>query len=312
MADDKILPDSVVRADNYIAVSTGAADQGRVPKLDAAGLLDPSFFAFGGNGSNGALNISSGTTTIDCANAAVVVLNYTTVSITGTGKLAFSNPHANGTTVIIKVQGNVTLTSSQAPMIDMSGMGAAGGNGGAYDGSGLTPGSDGKVPFLPLKTTGGGNSGATSGQGGLAGSTPAFDLDSLTLIKWAKWFYEWTFCGAGGGGGSGSNNPSFPGTGGAGGRGGGNLIIECGGAWNFTTASGISVKGANGSNGSGTADAGGGAGGNGGCFRAFYRTLTANTGTITITGGTGGIKNMSGTDGEAGISGKSLVQEVQI
>src|SRR5277367_6704134 len=40
---------------------------------------------FGGNGADGALTVTSGTTTINCANAAVVVKNYSSISITGTG-----------------------------------------------------------------------------------------------------------------------------------------------------------------------------------------------------------------------------------
>lgn len=85
---------------------------------------------FGGTGADGALVITSATTTINVGGANVFVLNYTSISITGTGKLAFSNPASNGTIVILKSQGDVTLTSSSAPMIDMSAMGAAGGLGG--------------------------------------------------------------------------------------------------------------------------------------------------------------------------------------
>ncbi|MBI3887537.1 hypothetical protein HY310_00525, partial [Candidatus Microgenomates bacterium] len=80
---------------------------------------------FGGTGANGALVITSGTTTINLGGLAVFTKNYTSISITGTGKLAFSNPHTNGTIIILKSQGNVVLTSSDAAMIDASGMGAA-------------------------------------------------------------------------------------------------------------------------------------------------------------------------------------------
>src|ERR1035437_3459937 len=54
------------------------------------------YLKFGGTGADGALAISSGTTTIDCANAAKVIKNYSSISITGTGTLAFSNPNTNG------------------------------------------------------------------------------------------------------------------------------------------------------------------------------------------------------------------------
>jgi hypothetical protein len=91
-------------------------------------------FKFGGTGADGALAITSGATNIDCANAAVVVKNYTSISITGTGSLTFTNPHTNGTVIVLKSQGNITLTSSAAPMIDASGIGASGGVGASYGG----------------------------------------------------------------------------------------------------------------------------------------------------------------------------------
>ena len=75
--------------------------------------------SFGGDGSDGALAISSGTTTLDCANKKVFIKNYSSISITGTtGKLAFSNPHTSGTIIILRSQGNVTLTSTSVPLIE--------------------------------------------------------------------------------------------------------------------------------------------------------------------------------------------------
>src|SRR6185312_14371391 len=91
-------------------------------------------------------------------------------------------------------------------------------------------------------------------------------------------------CGSGGGGGT-SGAGGSSGAGGNGGRGGGALYIECGGAWNFTTASGISINGANGSNGASTSGSngggGGGGGGSAGMLVVLYTSLTANSGTIT-------------------------------
>lgn len=102
-------------------------------------------------------------------------------------------------------------------------------------------------------------------------------------------------------------------TGGAGGIGGGCLLIECGGAFNFTTAGGISVAGANGSDGTcvtgNRLSAGGGSGGSGGFCSIRYNTLTANSGTITVSGGVGGIGAhiqtggvFTGVDGAGGAS----------
>lgn len=88
---------------------------------------------FGGDGSDGVLNISSGTTTVDLNSAAIVYKNYTSISITGTGQLAFSNPNTNGTYVVLRSKGNFTVTSSTSPAIDVSGMGASS----ATDGTGI-------------------------------------------------------------------------------------------------------------------------------------------------------------------------------
>ena len=80
---------------------------------------------FGGDGSDGELVIASGTTTLDINSVAFYERNYTRISITGTGKLAFSNPNANGTIVVLRSTGDVTLTSSDSAVIDCSSLGAA-------------------------------------------------------------------------------------------------------------------------------------------------------------------------------------------
>lgn len=262
---------------------------------------------FGGTGADGALSITSGTTTIDLGNAAVVTKNYTSISITGTGALAFSNPHANGTVIILKSQGNVTLTSSATPMIDASGMGAEGGDGGvevsATDSAQGTSGNNGITERL---ITDGGD----PGTGCLGGTKPSAYQFSVTLTnnELTKIKYPNICVGSGGGGGTALQGLGTPGTitGGKGGRGGGCLIIECGGAWNFTTASGISVAGKNGAVGSNSGGVnycmGGGGGGGAGQFLALYNTLTANSGTITVSGGTGANStgNFSSTYGGGG------------
>lgn len=280
-------------ASNPIAVGD---NDPRVPSANPVTLFGR--LLFGGDGSDGALTITSGTTTIDCANAAIVIKNYTSISITGTGKLAFSNPATNGTTVILKSQGDVTLTSSQAPMIDMSAMGGAGGaSATAGTGSGGVAGSngnDGRAASMYRSNFGAGaGTGGAVGAGGAtltADHTYLYSLASNGLYKFIGYFV-----GAGGGSGEIVNTGSTTtATSGIGGRGGGALIIECGGAWNFTTAAGISVAGQNGGNGvlggtpNGNSLCAGGGGGSGGFFLALYNTLTANSGTVTVTGGTGG------------------------
>lgn len=276
-------------ASDFVATPSGAADSGKVAKLDATGRIPTGFLRFGGDGTDGALTITSGTTTVSAASAQKLIKNYSSISITGTGVLAFSNPYANGTAIILKSQGNVTLTSSATPMINASGMG--GSAGGAATNTDGGAGNNGFATLGVGPTTGGGNSGAT---GGSAGAAPTIAINTTFL-------YRTMLLATGGGGASGgSTNPTGLASG-AGGIGGAILIIECAGALNFTTASGISVNGAIGgngtNNGAGSGSAGGGGGGGGSCI-VLYNTLTAASGTITSAGGTHGTGG-TGTSGTA-------------
>src|SRR5271170_962170 len=72
---------------------------------------------FGGTGADGALSISSGTTTIGLSSANALVKNYSSISITGTGDLTFSSPSSNGAGATLKSTGAVTLTSSATALI---------------------------------------------------------------------------------------------------------------------------------------------------------------------------------------------------
>jgi hypothetical protein len=269
------------------------------------------FSKFGGTGADGALSITSGTTTINASNAAVVVKNYTAISITGTASLTISNPNANGTILILKSQGAVTITSSASAAINMANMGASAGN----SGYGLLS-STGPYRNLNYFTTGYGWY-TVSTAGGQPG-TGAFLFNGKALNIFA-----------GGGGAAGTGG----GTNGAGGIGGGGLYIECGGALNVTgTLTAPGANGTNGSGGSGTtggwagggggggaspgADTsvsysnsslnGGGGGGGGGSIVIIYNTLTTNIGTYTVTGGSGG-SSSAGIAGGAGGAGISYV-----
>ncbi len=246
----------------------------------------------GGDGSDGALTVSSGTTNIDLGSSAFFVKNYSSISITGTGKVTFTNPHANGTIIILKSKGDVTLTSSQAPMIDASVLGANGGAGVSCIASASASGNTGNSGLSLLLSNAGG-AGATAGSVG-AGGTATTLLYSGSSFTSTKQKYALLSVASGGG----SGGVTSPGGGGTstsyiGGRGGGTLVIECAGAWNFTTASGISVAGGSPASGttSGAGGAGGSGGGGGGYFLGIYNTLTANSGTVTVTGGTGSNKS---------------------
>lgn len=252
---------------------------------------------FGGTGSDGALSISSGTTTVSLASAQFVELNYTSISITGTASLAFSNPHANGSIVIIKCQGACTITSSN-PGIDLSGMGAAGGAG---VGTQNTAGNAGTLPTTSFRVTQtgaaglGGATGGGSGKNGVAYPSGGSCTTTTAQVSFHQPFN--VVAGAGGGSGSVANGGS--GSSGAGGRGGGGLYLEVGGAINFTGT--IKTSGANGADGTGNSGSGGG-GGSAGTVLVLYNTLTSVSGTITATGGNGGtsVNNGYGNGGGGG------------
>lgn len=260
---------------------------------------------FGGTGSDGPLALTSGTTTIDLANAAVVTKNYTSISITGSGALAFTNPNANGSIIVLKSQGNVTLTSSATPMIAAYYLGGTAGAGASASANNGTDGTAGQG--FTSGSVGGRMGQLTSGTAAIAGTLAS--TSPTLLVQSINGKSIPVFSGAGGGGGSSTGGVSL--SAGSGGRGGGGLYIECGGAFNFTTALGISVAGqtatTNGQ--SGTIGAGGGGGGSGGSAVIIYNTLTANTGTITINGGagsSGGTSNSgAGAGGTGGLGGTS-------
>lgn len=276
----------------------------------------------GGDGSDGALAISSGTTTIDLGGAAIFVKNYTSISITGTGSLAFTNPHANGTVIVLKSQGDVTITSSSSTAIDLRNMGGAGGAAGSVGTTGVggagaggasmaNDGIAGGGASAPNGTAGtAGNTGngifvkTTGGTGGaLSGTSAGGQLLSGTVPSKLTARGLPLAAGAGGGGAAGGNN-AVSGAPGAGGRGAGTLYIECAGAYNFTTGT-INASGTNGAAGAATFGSGGGGGG-AGCVIVSCGSITANSGTYTLTGGAGG-GTTSGAAGAAGGAGASLV-----
>ena len=252
---------------------------------------------FGGDGSDGDLSISSGTVTLDLGGAKVFIKNYKSISITGTGKLAFTNPNDNGTIVILKSQGNVVLTSSTVPLIDLRGIGAKGGvitTGSGTDGYNSNAGTGGKGGVYSYNTStggggGGAGAGANGGTGGYTGTAPSGGTkNSLTIINKVL---PYLLVGAGGGAGS-ASYPSgnyWPGS--NGGRGGGALYIECAGDLNFTGT--IDVSGQQGVDLASSSGAGGG-GGAGSCT-IIYNTATSIAGTINATGGRGG--NITGNYG---------------
>lgn len=251
--------------------------------------LDVSVEKFGGNGSDGALDTTSGVVDIDLGGEMYVVKNYTTINVT-TNNLTFSNPHVNGTYVILKATGNVTISSS----IVLTSIGGAGGAGGTGNGN---PGQDGQASSdwqivtqagVEIEGQNGVNNGA-GGAGGVLQFSPSLHNISTALQP-----------GSGGGGGGAGDGATA--AGGSGGNGAGSLLIECGGDLNFTGT--ISASGTNGGNGTanGGNGGGGGGGGAGGSVLILYNTLTSKSGTIAISGGNGG-NGAAGSGSNQGGSG---------
>lgn len=256
--------------------------------------VDSKAAKFGGTGTDGALTTAGGTVNIDLGNAAYVEKNYTSITVTS-NNLTFTNPHANGTVIVLRSQGDVVISAT----IDASGLGAAGG---ATSGAN---GSDSGWKFDQASTVASGGSGTTAGAAGTIWAwTNTYTDDSNKIHRGMIIVAP----GSGGGAGQtgGAINGGVGGTLGAGGRGGAGLYIECGGAWNFTGTINVSgAAGGNGGNGtpnSGAATGGsGGGGGSGGQLLVLYGTLTANSGTVNKAGGNGGNGgNGSGGSGDPG------------
>lgn len=303
-----IDPNNDILASDFIdeseADAVPANDAGRVPKLETDAKISSKFIrevTFGGDGSDGALTVSSGTTTIDLGGLAIVTKNYTSISITGTGKVAFINPHANGTILILKSKGNVTITSSATPALDVSGCGGTGGAGGTDSGDEGDNGNIGRGLLFDESANG------KSVGGSAGGSTYNSNKNLFTNEEWKLSRRQIILaCGSGGGGGEGGGTGGSGILGGAGGNGGGVLILECKGALNFTGIISVAGKaGSNGQNGTGSnTGGGGGGGGSGGMAVVLYGTLTSASGTIDSSGGAGGNSGTSaGTSGNNGTGG---------
>jgi len=280
---------------------------------------------FGGDGSDGPLDLTTDTT-IDLGGAAVFIKNYTYINIPSGVTLSFTNPHDNGTIIIFKSQGDVTISGT----INLKNIGGRGGNGGFIqcynstrhgilsDGGGYLGSGGGGARLgcynwhMAFGGAGGGNktnggngelSGVVKVAGYVFGITPGNALPPLRLGIILP-----------GGGGSGgvvsgaeeSWNVAY----GNGGRGAGALKIECNGSLNFT--GNINADGSPGESVSESRMAAGGGGGAGGSVWIQYKNLIANTGTISVNGGNGGKATVDyeiDADGGAGSPGQILIEE---
>jgi len=245
----------------------------KIPFLDASGKLANSTIPnqkFGGTGADGSLSVSSGPLNIDLGGVPIFVKNYSSISITGTGYITFTNPHANGTVIIFKNKGNSDITTSATSAFVLSNTGAGAGLRANSTLINVMPGGDGTV-----------SSGPNPGIPGLGGVTGG-NISNFFFTKSLA-------CGAGGGTGpTGFGNA-------IGGTGGGCLYIETGGTLTFTA-----TVSANGSNGAVSGVGNGGGGGGGGNVVFLSNTLGTITGTININGGNGGASGVPGHGGGGG------------
>lgn len=291
-----------------------------------------------GDGSDGDVTVSSGTTTLSRD------MYYKNLTVSGTGTIS-----ATGYKIFV----SEILTITGAPAAAITYNGSAGGNastttggsagaasstntqGGGGDSvsgpnGGVTTGTSGTTSGALSPAVGGNGSGGGGTAGNGSGGSGGFGggIGSYTLYASRKrantLFYQGASVAqvkggaAGGSGGSGGGNSSAAGGGGgASGSGGGHLfiaarIINRGGS---TGTGAIQANGGNGGNGGSPASGnkgggGGGGGGNGGWVQLIYQHLIGSTATNAIqakggNGGTGGSKSGTGTDGAGGDGGSS-------
>ncbi|MAH46496.1 hypothetical protein CMI37_11730 [Candidatus Pacearchaeota archaeon] len=254
---DQELPSNQQKPGGFSAFAFNIDAKGNIMPTSAIPSINT---VFGGDGSDGDLKVSSGTTTLDLASTSLFIKNYQSISISETGKLAFSNPSSNGTVIILNCRENAVISSTQ-PAIDVSSLG----------GASATPGIS---LYQGVTANDGGDS--TNPTGGAAGTATSVVKSSGIL-----------FLQCGGGGGLGSFSL-------AGGAGGGALGILVAGDLTFTGT--IDANGANGTS-SGDAGSGGGAGGS---VYTLFTSAISTAGTINTNGGAGGGSGSNSSDGGGG------------
>lgn len=288
---------------NASEVSAGIVEESTDDEMDSASatgatgaklFITPAklanFFSGFGDGSDGALAISSGTTTLSADK------QYTSVSVTGTAILETAGYR-------IYCQGTVTVDANSGACIRNNG-----GNGG--DASGSTGGTAGTVApgvTVPAGIVGfaganGQTGAAAAGVNGTAGTNITLGIGVIGAV--------------GGAGGMANAGTRVGGTGGAAGTfsasinklatiADSNLIDHTGGTFTFVKGDSGSGSGASGGHHSGTnSGAGGGSGASGGCvFIAAKSFVLSGTGAIQAKGGNGGAGSNGSSDGSNGGGG---------
>lgn len=248
---------------------------------------------FGGDGSDGALSVTGGTTTtIDLASSTLVIKDYTSINIAGV--LDFSTSPTTGSLIVLRSQGDCTISGN----IDLTEMGSAAGVGGPINNDGTSGSSTTYILDNTVNFAAFGSKGVADGGGTEGANSPIWGNGGLFTDAGNKLSRKSVIVSPGLGGGGGGSGVTVAGEaggdGGDGGAAGGAMILECAGALNFTgtiTADGSDADdGTDGTTGASTTNSGGGGGGGGagGQVVILYNTLTSASGTITTTGGDGG------------------------
>lgn len=324
-------------------IGDGATSWSSLSYAGSTGGTQTQPFRSFGDGSDGSVTISSGTTTLTRD------MFYNNLTMSGTGTLV-----TNGYKVFIK--GILDLQNAQAGAIQWNGNNGASGSGST---AGAAPSAQAGATVGNIMVGGTGSSGTTgtgtngtagtvsTGNGGLGGaggrggigdagaSSAATNQRSPTNINFVRIFktdflYGATLVGAGAGGsegsaGSGDGSSNSGGGSGSGGNGGGtvaifaNIIVK----GSSTPAGTIQAKGGNGGNGgnssAGNTGGGGGAGGGGGGWIYFCYNFKFGpdiTNFFDASGGLGGIAGngfgtgSGGTGGDSGTGGRILALNI--
>ena len=244
-------------------------DGGAMPQAIVTSV--PTWMLAYGDGSDGALNITTGTTNITSGvhyymtcNISAGAIGAISVTVPGAPAILFCSSSAT-------IAGTLSYSQNTGASNGISGnanFGGQGGGGGGGTGAGAAGGN--------VNGQGGGTAGTAGGGAGGSGLAPSAQLQRLLLTFGANNLGSFQ-CGGSSGGAGGTGAA-------AGGRGGGCVIIISP-SISFTGT--IDVSGANGTN-SGANNQGAGGGGGGGAV--ILRSPAMNSsGTFTLTGGSGGL-----------------------
>ena len=330
-------------------VSVRALVANDIPNISAAkittGVLSPALggcpLGFFGDGSDGALNISSGTTTLSRD------MYYSSVTISGTarldpngfkifvsGTLDLTNAPANAISLTVNNGGNGGTGTGGSAATSISSNSVGGSASTASAGAAGGVGAGAQANSVPATAAMLGGSCGDSGSGGanaaqVAGRTKGIRTQNSfyrvdhQILRGASLFGG-GYSAAGGTSGTGTTG-NTAGSGGGGGAGSGIICIFANtiARGSLTAVGAIAAIGGNGGNGSTSTAAtnagggGGGAGAGGGCVIIYYASLSGSTATncIDVSGGAGGnggngVVYRGGGGGQGGSAGRVLLFNV--